>query len=99
MKMNGHGLGIGPTGTSISVGSSNTIADIGFSPSSDFVTLAFGMQAEIWNVATRTFVSRRTIAPPAGATSNLAYSATFSASGAALVVGEETCGKVLVCSD
>jgi hypothetical protein len=44
-------------GTSISVGSSNTIAEIAFSPGSDFVALAFGMQAEIWNVATRTFVS------------------------------------------
>ena len=57
------------------------------------------MQAEIWNVATRTFVSRRTITAPAGATSNLTYSVTFSASGGVLVVGEETCGKVLVCGD
>ena len=88
-----------PTGTSISVGSANTIGDIAFSPGSDFVALAFGMQAEIWNVATRTFVSRRTITVPAGATTNLTYSATFSASGSALVVGEDTCGKVLVCGD
>ena len=66
-----------PTGTSISVGSSNTIADITFSPGSDLVALAFGMQAEIWNVATRAFVSRRTITAPAGATENLAYWGRF----------------------
>jgi WD40 repeat protein len=88
-----------PTGTSISVGSANTINEIAFSPGSDFVALAFGMQAEIWNVATRTFVSRRAIMAPVGATSNITFSATFSASGGALVVGEQTCGKVLVCSD
>ena len=88
-----------PTGTSISVGSSNIVADIAFSPGSDFVALAFGRQAEIWNVATRTFVSRRTITVPAGATSNLVDSVTFSASGGALVAGQDTCGKVLVCGD
>ncbi len=42
-----------PAGTSISVGSANKIEDITFSPGSDFVALAFGPQAEIWNVATR----------------------------------------------
>jgi len=88
-----------PAGISISVGSSNRIEDIAFAPGSDFVALAFGMQTEIWNVATRTFVSRRTITPAAGATSTFAYSVTFSASGGALVVGEDTCGKVLVCGD
>ena len=88
-----------PTGTSLSVGSSNRIADIAFSPGSDFVALAFGRQAEIWNVATRTFVSRRMITVPAGATTNFVDSVTFSASGGALVAGEDLCGKVLVCSD
>ncbi len=92
-------VSMAPTGTSISVGSANTIGEIAFSPGSDFVALAFGMQAEIWNVATRTFVSRRTITVPAGATTNLTYAATFSASGSALVVGEQRCGKVLVCGD
>jgi hypothetical protein len=88
-----------PSGTSISVGSSNTIADIAFSPGSDFVALAFGRQAEIWNVATRTFVSRRMITVPAGATTNLVDSVTFSASGGGLVAGQDMCGKVLVCGD
>jgi hypothetical protein len=88
-----------PTGTAISVGSTNVINSIAFSPGSDFVALAFGLQAEIWNVASRTFVSRRTLTLPPGASSNRADSVTFSASGGVLVVGEDMCGKVLVCSD
>ena len=88
-----------PTGTPISVGSANRIADIAFSPGSDFVALAFGRQAEIWNVATRTFVSRRMITVPAGATTNFVDSVTFSASGGGLVAGQDMCGKVLVCGD
>jgi len=88
-----------PTGTAISVGSTNIVNSIAFSPGSDFVALGFGMQAEIWNVATRTFVSRRTLTVPPGATANQADSVTFSASGGALVVGQDMCGKVAVCSD
>lgn len=88
-----------PTGASISVGSTNTVAGIAFSPSSDFVALGFGMQAEIWNVTTRAFVARRTVTVPPGATANPVDSVTFSAGGGVLVAGEDTCGKVLVCSD
>jgi WD40 repeat protein len=88
-----------PSGQTINAGATNTVHGITFTPAGDLVGLAFGAQAEIWNVTTRTFVSRRTLTPPPGATATFADSAVFSASGGALIVGEDVCGKVTVCSD
>ena len=89
-----------PTGTAISIGSTGGITDdvngVAFSPNGMYVAITGGFDqgsVSIWNVATRTMVSRYNL--PAG---HNGLSVAFSPSGSALVVGEQGCGKLTVCS-
>jgi WD40 repeat protein len=81
-----------PTGTNIML--SDVPLSIAFSPGNDFVAFAYNTSFDIWGVASRALVSRHNVA---GGT--FADSATFSASGGALIGGEDRCGKFLVCSN
>jgi WD40 domain-containing protein len=91
------------SGAPIVAGSSTSvITGISFAPGGTYVALAFGTEMDIWNVSTRAFVSRRNTMLPTGVpTSYTQYvdSLTFSASGGALIGGQDLCGKVLVCTD
>jgi WD40 repeat protein len=80
-----------PTGNPINVGLS-TIEELSFSPQGTHLAVAFGMETDLFNVSTRAFVSRA---------SGVDYvdSVSFSASGGAVIAGEDSCGRVLVCSD
>jgi len=82
-----------PTGTNIMLplGANDVPLGISFSPGSDYVSFAYGTTFDIWNVATRARVSQHTV------TSTFADSVTFSASGGALIGGEDRCGRFLVC--
>jgi WD40 repeat protein len=80
-----------PTGATIDVGLS-TVSGLSFSPQGTHVAVAFDRETDIFNVSTRAFVSR------ASAVANV-DSVSFSASGGALISGEDNCGRVLVCSD
>ena len=89
-----------PTGTAITIGSTAGITDnvygIAFSPNGTYLAITGGYNqgsVSIWNVATRTMVSRYNL--PAG---HVGLSVAFSPSGSALVVGEQGCGKLTVCS-
>ena len=53
---------------------------------------AFDFETDIFNVSTRASVSR------AGAVGYV-EAVSFSASGGAVISGEDSCGRVLVCSD
>jgi len=81
-----------PAGNPISNVSGRPIFGLSFSPFGTYVAIGYDDQAEIWNVTTRTFVSAATA-------STFVDSMTFSASGAALISGEDECGSVLVCAD
>jgi len=89
------------SGSSIALGSTGYAPDgIAFSPFGTYMAIAFGPEVDIWNATTRAFVSRHNTTAVAGATSlPYAISVTFSASGAALITGEDTCGKVAYCAD
>jgi WD40 repeat protein len=82
-----------PTGTNIMLplGTSDLPLGISFSPGSDFVSFAYGTTFDIWNVSTRASVSRH------GVTGTFADSVTFSASGGAIIGGEDRCGRFLIC--
>ncbi len=89
-----------PTGTKISLGSTNDITDIiygmAFSPNGQYIAITGGYNqgsVQIWNVSTRTMVSRFNL--PAGLEG---LSVAFSPNGSALVVGVHGCGKIFVCS-
>jgi WD40 repeat protein len=66
---------------------------LSFSPFGTYVALGYDYQVDVWNVTTRAKVSSS-----ASATS-FVDSLTFSASGAALIAGEDRCGRVLICAD
>ena len=89
-----------PTGTKISIGSTNDITDsiygMAFSPNGQYIAITGGYNqgsVQIWNVSTRTMVSRFNL--PATLEG---LSVAFSPNGSALVVGVHGCGKVFVCS-
>jgi WD40 repeat protein len=84
-----------PTGSPIANASGATITSIVFSPQGTYAAIAYGFQADIWNVSTRALVS----STPSAAVVTYADSLAFSASGGALIVGENNCGRVLVCAD
>jgi WD40 repeat protein len=82
-----------PVGTPISNTTGGTINGLSFSPFGTYVALGYDYQVDVWNVTTRAKVSSS-----ASATS-FVDSLTFSASGAALIAGEDRCGRVLICAD
>jgi WD40 repeat protein len=88
--------GLPITATSVKSGTNIMLNDvplgISFSPGSDFVSFAYGTSFDIWNVASRTLASRHNV------TGTFADSVTFSASGGAIVGGEDRCGRFLVCN-
>jgi hypothetical protein len=75
--------------------SGGTISSIVFSPQGTHAAIAYDFQADIWNVSTRALVSRT----PSAAVVTYADALAFSASGGALIMGEDNCGRVLVCAD
>ena len=56
------------------------------------MAVAFDFETDIFNVSTRAFVSRASAV-------DYVDSVSFSASGGAVISGEDSCGRVLVCSD
>jgi WD40 repeat protein len=89
------------SGTPINFGSSAyTPTGIAFAPGGTFMAVTFGPEVDIWNATTRSFVSRhRTTAIAGLAGAPYGVSVAFSASGGALITGEDECGKVAYCSD
>jgi WD40 repeat protein len=83
------------TATSVPTGTGIMLADvplgISFSPGSDFVSFSYGTSFDIWNASTRALVSKHSV------TGTFADSVTFSASGGAIIGGEDRCGRFLVC--
>ena len=72
----------------------------GFSPFGTYMAITFRSEVDIWNATTRAFVSRHnTTAIPGATSAAYAISVAFSASGAALISGEDTCGKIAYCAD
>ena len=88
------------SGAAITLGSGYAPDGIAFSPFGTYVAITFRSEVDIWNATTRAFVSRHNTTAIPGAT-NPAYaiSVAFSASGAALISGEDTCGKIAYCAD
>ena len=78
-------------GNPIDVGVS-TVTGLSFSPQGTYVAVAFDFETDIFNVSTRAFVSRASAV-------DYVDSVSFSASGGAVISGEDSCGRVLVCSD
>ena len=88
------------SGLSITLGSSYVPYGLAFSPFGTYMAVTFGPEVDIWNATTRTVVSRHnTTALPGLTTPPYAFSVAFSASGAALITGEDLCGKVAYCAD
>jgi len=86
-----------PNGTPISI-SAKPFA-LSFSAAGDQLAIGFGSEVDLWSVSARTLVTRHTVVAPAGASGQFVDSTVFSASGAAVIVGEDVCGKFLICSD
>ena len=84
-----------PTGSAITNVSGGTITSLVFSPQGTHLAMGYDFQADIWNVSTRALVSRT----PSAAVVTYADALAFSASGGALIMGEDNCGRVLVCAD
>jgi WD40 repeat protein len=81
-----------PTGNPIANTTGSPILGLSFSPYGTYVAVGYDMQTEIWNLNTRARVS--------GASSTSFVDAvSFSASGGAVISGEDDCGRVLVCAD
>jgi hypothetical protein len=72
---------------------------LSFSAAGDALAIGFGSEIDLWNVAARAVVARHTVTAPPGASGQFVDSVAFSASGAAVVAGEDVCGKFLICSD
>jgi hypothetical protein len=89
------------SGAPINFGSTAyTPAGIAFAPGGTYMAITVGPEVDIWNATTRAFVSRHnTTAIPGGAATPYAFSVTFSASGGALITGQDLCGKIAYCSD
>jgi WD40 repeat protein len=86
------------SGTSLSVNGTNAPNDLVFAPGGGFLALAVDQQVDIWNVTTRARVSTHSSVAIPGVT-NLpqVVSVAFTATGSALLAGEEYCGKVAFC--
>jgi WD40 repeat protein len=72
-----------------------TINGLAFSPNGSYLAVAAGYPGElsIWNVASRSVISRVSIP------NENALSVAFSPSGNAVIVGEKGCGKILLCTE
>jgi len=87
-------------GMQITLGSSYTPYGLAFSPAGTYLAVTFGPEVDIWNATTRTFVSRHNIASLPGITSPpYAQTVAWSASGGALLTGEDLCAKIAYCAD
>ncbi|HXU03107.1 MAG TPA: WD40 repeat domain-containing protein, partial [Polyangia bacterium] len=82
-----------PTGNPITVTPGSTVVGLSFSPLGSHLAVGFDYEADIFNVTTRAFVSRTTAAV------DYVDSVRFSASGGALIAGEDSCGRLLICAD
>ena len=89
------------SGASIDFNSTSyTPTGIAFAPGGTYIAITFGPEVDIWNATTRAFVARHNTRPfPARTAPPYALSTTFSASGDALITGEDLCGKIAYCSD
>jgi WD40 repeat protein len=91
------------TNSSAPSGAAITIGDIpfglSFSALGDQIAVGFGSEIDTWSVSTRAMLGRHGVVAPPGGTIQYVDSTTFSASGSAVVVGEDKCGKFLICSD
>jgi len=89
------------SGAPINFGSTSyTPTGVAFAPGGTFLAVTFGPEVDIWNATTRAFVSRHNTTPiPGLAGAPYAISVAFSASGGALISGEDECGKIAYCSD
>ena len=88
------------SGAAITLGSGYAPDGIAFSPFGTYMAITFRSEVDIWNTTTRAFVSRHnTTAIPGATSAPYAISVAFSASGAALISGEDTCGKIAYCAD
>jgi WD40 repeat protein len=73
---------------------------IAFAPGGTYMAITFGPEVDIWNATTRAFVARHnTTAIPGVTGTPYAASVTFSASGGALITGEDMCGKIAYCTN
>lgn len=73
---------------------------LAFSPAGTHLAVTVGPEVDIWNATTRTFVSRHTITSLPGITSPpYAQTVAWSASGGALITGEDVCAKIAYCAD
>jgi WD40 repeat protein len=81
-----------PTGNPIANTTGSPILGLSFSPYGTYVAVGYDMQTEIWNLNTRARVS-------GASTSSFVDAVAFSASGGAVISGEDDCGRVLVCAD
>jgi WD40 repeat protein len=81
-----------PTGSSITAKALSLVSALAFSPQGTHIAIGFDQETDIFNVATRAFVAR-------ASASDIVDAVTFSASGAALISGENSCGRVLLCAD
>jgi WD40 repeat protein len=80
-----------PVGSAIDVGL-NTVYQVSFSPQGTHIAVALAMETDIFDVSARAFVSY-------AAAADYIDSVSFSASGAAVISGGDSCGRVFVCSD
>lgn len=88
------------SGKNIVLGSNYVPDGIAFSPYGTYVAITFGPEVDIWNTTTRAFVSRHnTVAVPGVSSPPYARSVAFSASGGALITGEDLCGKIAYCAN
>jgi WD40 repeat protein len=93
-------VGFTPTGTALSFtknGVASNVGGLAWTPDSLYLaaatgTLGYGGAASTWRVASRTQIAN--VVP-----TEFPLSVTFSPSGAALGIGEVSCGKVMVCTN
>jgi len=84
-----------PSGAAI--GATGKPFGLSFSAAGDQLAIGAGGEVDLVSVANRTVVARHAVVPPAGATDQYVDSTIFSASGAAVIAGEDVCGKFLIC--
>jgi WD40 repeat protein len=81
-----------PTATILASATGSSVYGLSFSPYGTYVAIGYELQTAIWNMSTRAFV---------GSTSAASFvdAVSFSASGGAVIFGEDDCGRVVVCAD